>query len=104
MVVGAGAFVMAAHLGGGAQWTLSTFGLQAIVPDHIRGRIFAFDSALITAALALSSTVAGWLADYYDVRAVMLGLAGVALAYAVIWTAVTTPVRRSLRLRADPAA
>ena len=29
--------------GGGAQWMLSSYGLQKIVPDHIRGRIFAFD-------------------------------------------------------------
>ena len=35
--------VALAHTGGGAQWMLSSYGLQKIVPDHIRGRIFAFD-------------------------------------------------------------
>ena len=35
-----------AHLGGGAQWTLSTYGLQSAVPDYIRGRVFAADFAL----------------------------------------------------------
>jgi len=99
----AGLFVMGAHLGGGAQWTLSTFGLQAIVPDHIRGRVFAFDSGLITAALALSSTVAGLIADSVDVRVVMLGMACVALTYAVVWTLATTKVRRSLRPEVPPA-
>ena len=35
--------VFVAHLGGGAQWTLSTYGLQARAPDSIRGRILAGD-------------------------------------------------------------
>ena len=33
-------FVMLAHVGGGAQWTLSSYGLQLRSPDHIRGRIW----------------------------------------------------------------
>ena len=33
--------IFVAHLGGGSQWMLSTYGLQLLVPDHIRGRIFA---------------------------------------------------------------
>src|SRR5438552_3713193 len=37
----AGLMVLIGHLGGGAQWTLSSYGLQVIVPDRIRGRIFA---------------------------------------------------------------
>jgi MFS family permease len=87
-------FVLAAHLGGGAQWTLSTYGLQRIVPDRIRGRVFAFDFALVTMTLAASILVAGWAADRYDPRAVMAVLAAVALAYAVIWSALTTRIRR----------
>ena len=33
----AAVLVMTAHLGGGAQWSLSSYGLQVLVPDHIRG-------------------------------------------------------------------
>jgi MFS family permease len=91
----AGAFVFAAHLGGGAQWTLSSYGLQLIVPDRIRGRIFAFDEALISLTIALSATVAGWFANFFDARAVMVGLAAVAGAYAIVWTVATRNVRRS---------
>jgi MFS family permease len=91
----AGAFVFAAHLGGGAQWTLSSYGLQLIVPDRIRGRIFAFDEALISLTIALSATVAGWFAEFFDARTVMLGLAVVAGGYSVVWTLATRNVRRS---------
>ena len=55
--------IFAAHLGGGAQWVLSTFGLQVLVPDHIRGRVFAVDFAMITLSLAVSSVVAAAVAD-----------------------------------------
>jgi hypothetical protein len=93
----AGIFVLLGHLGGGVQWTLSTYALQLIVPDRIRGRIFAFDEALISLTLAGSATLAGWIADSVDARIVMLGLAMVALAYAAVWTVATRKVRRSLR-------
>jgi MFS family permease len=92
----AGLFVLIGHLGGGAQWTLSSYALQLIVPDHIRGRIFAFDEGFITLTLALSATIAGWISDVVDVRLVMLGLAGITLTYSVVWTIATSGVRRSL--------
>jgi MFS family permease len=93
----AGLFVLLGHLGGGAQWTLSSYALQVIVPDHIRGRIFAFDEGFITLTLAVSATLAGWISDFVDVRIVMLGLSGVTLAYTVLWTLATRGIRRSLR-------
>ena len=95
----AGVFVFVGHLGGGAQWTLSTYGLQILVPDHIRGRIFAFDEGFITLTIAVSATTAGWIADAVDVRFVMVGLAVVCLAYTVVWTFATRKVRRSFRPR-----
>src|SRR5439155_13275981 len=81
----AGAFVFLGHLGGGAQWTLSSYGLQLIVPDAIRGRIFAFDEGMITFTVAVSAVVAGVVANVVSVRVVMLGLACVILAYAAVW-------------------
>jgi MFS family permease len=84
-----------AHLGGGAQWTLSSYGLQRIVPDRIRGRIFAFDSALITVTLTVSALITGWSADAFDAggTAIVLGL--VAIAWALTWTVLTSDVRRA---------
>lgn len=90
----AAVFVLLAHLGGGAQWTLSTYGLQVIVPDRIRGRVFSFDFGLVTLTLACSILAGGWAADHFHPRAVMLVMAGVALAYAVAWSVATTRLRR----------
>jgi len=86
-----------AHLGGGAQWTLSSYGLQRIVPDRIRGRVFAFDQALITLTLALSSLLTGWAADpsHLGPRATAIALGGVAVVWALVWTWLTTNVRRA---------
>jgi MFS family permease len=93
----AGLMVAGAHLGGGSQWTLSSYGLQRIVPDSIRGRVFAFDFGLVTASIAIAAALAGLAADYWNVRYVMDGFAALGLAYAVLWTFLTRNVRRSLR-------
>ncbi len=55
--------VFGAHCGGGAQWTLSTLGLQRATPDAIRGRLFSFDYGLVTLAITVSTLAAGFLAD-----------------------------------------
>jgi MFS family permease len=52
-----------AHLGGGSQWTLSTYGLQRSTPDAIRGRIFSFDYGLVTMTIAISTLLAGLVAE-----------------------------------------
>ena len=90
--------VAVAHLGGGAQWILSSYGLQRVVPDRIRGRIFAFDAALITLTLTVSSLVTGWLATTWGARPTAFGLGAVAIAYAGVWTWLTTDVRRATML------
>ncbi|HEV3474458.1 MAG TPA: MFS transporter [Actinomycetota bacterium] len=99
----AAVFVLAGHLGGGAQWTLSTYGLQRIVPDRIRGRVFSFDFGLVTLTMAGSILLAGWAADRFGVRPVVTIVALVALAWAVVWSALTTSIRREHRETERPA-
>jgi MFS family permease len=89
-------FAVGAHLGGGAQWTLSTYGLQRIVPDYIRGRIFAFDFAFVTFSITVSNLVAGWSSEHFGPRPTMVALAAVAACYAGIWWTMTRRVRRRL--------
>jgi len=84
-----------AHLGGGAQWTLSSYGLQRIVPDRIRGRIFSFDFMLITISISVSAVVTGWAADRFGPRPAVITLGLVAIAWSAIWAWLTTDVRRA---------
>jgi MFS family permease len=90
--------VAIAHLGGGAQWMLSSYGLQRIVPDRIRGRIFAFDLALITLTFAVSSILTGVTADIFGARPVAIALGAIGTIYAVVWSVLTTDVRRATML------
>ncbi len=87
-----------AHMGGGAQWTLSSYGLQRIVPDRIRGRIFAFDGAMVTLTLTISGLVTAWLADQVGPRITAIGLGLVAMAWAATWAWLTADVRRATML------
>jgi MFS family permease len=90
--------VALAHVGGGAQWTLSSYGLQRIVPDRIRGRIFAFDGMLVTLTFGLSSLLTGWLAESFGPRVTAVGMGAVALGWAAVWSLLTTDVRRATLL------
>jgi len=89
----AGALV--AHLGGGAQWTLSTYGLQTAVPDHIRGRVFAADFALVTVTMSLSLVASGALAEITGPRPTTLLLAGVSCLWGLAYLTLTRPLRRA---------
>jgi MFS family permease len=90
--------VALAHVGGGAQWTLSSYGLQRIVPDRIRGRIFAFDGMLVTLTFGLSSLLTGWLAESFGPRVTAVGMGAVAMGWAAVWSLLTTDVRRATML------
>jgi MFS family permease len=99
-----------AHVGGGAQWMLSSYGLQKIVPDHIRGRIFAFDGMLVTLTFGISSLATGWLSDAIGPSKTAWLLGGVAVAWAALWFQLTSRVRREtlangcLPITAEPVA
>jgi MFS family permease len=99
--------VFCAHLGGGTQWTVSTFGLQALTPDRLRGRVLSLDYGLATLAIGVSALVAGLLADGYGVRAATWILTGAAALYGIAWLAWTRPLwrrqGRGRRRRQSPA-
>jgi MFS family permease len=102
----AGAFAVAmllvalAHLGGGAQWSLSTYGLQRETPDHLRGRVMAIDYGLATLFIGLSSIVAGVLADRFGEARATWWLAGVGSVYGAAWLGWSlAAVRRSREAR-----
>ncbi|NCX18708.1 MAG: hypothetical protein EBX15_08195, partial [Acidimicrobiia bacterium] len=89
--------VMFAHLGGGAQWTLSTYGLQVHAPDEMRGRVLAGDFALITLSLALSSVAAGLVSEQVGARATVAIFGALAAATSLAYLLLTRRVRAELR-------
>jgi predicted MFS family arabinose efflux permease len=89
--------VMFAHLGGGAQWTLSTYGLQVRAPDEMRGRVLAGDFALITLSLALSSVAAGLVSEQVGARATVAIFGALAAATSLVYLGLTRRVRAELR-------
>lgn len=89
--------IMAAHFGGGAQWTLSTYGLQMRSPDALRGRVLAGDMALVTLMLGVSSVMAGVLSEFFAVRTAM-AIMGIAAGIAATLNMTLTSSMR-LRLR-----
>lgn len=95
-------FVVSAHLGGGAQWTLSTYGLQRIVPDAIRGRVFSFDFGLATLSFSVSIFLGGWVADQWGPLAAIAVLAGISGLWAIVWTVLTARIRRESSFDQQP--
>jgi len=89
-------FITMAHLGGGAQWTLSTFGLQMRSPDEMRGRIIAGDFALVTLMMSVTSASAGVLSDAIGVRAAITSFAVAAAVASVIYVNATRHLHTQL--------
>lgn len=79
--------VVIAHMGGGAQWSVSTYGLQRVTPDRLRGRVMSLDYGLATLAIGVSSIVAGAIADAADEAISTWWLSGVAVIYGLSWLA-----------------
>lgn len=75
---------------GSTLWVASTTLLQEMVPDKIRGRIFALEFALLTLAVALSIGAVGRAIDNWglSVQQTTLASAGLAALVALIWGAV----------------
>jgi hypothetical protein len=84
--------VFGAHCGGGAQWALSTLGIQRSTPDAIRGRVFSLDYGLVTMTIAVSTLLAGFLADAVAPRSAVWVMAGLIVAAGTGWIAFAWPI------------
>lgn len=91
-----------AHLGGGAQWTLSTMGLQMESPDALRGRVLAGDFALVTLMLSVTSVLAGLVSQAFGVRPTVIVFSLLAATASVTYLAATSGIRRRLRTEQQP--
>jgi len=77
--------VIVAHLGGGAQWSMSTYGLQVATPDALRGRVMSLDYGIATLAIGASALVAGILADITGAANATWWLVGAGAVYGISW-------------------
>lgn len=90
----AAALVFVGHLGGGAQWMLSTYGLQRAAPDEIRGRIFSFDYGLVTLTISVSTILAGILSEKLAPQVAVWTMVALIAAAGTAWFAFTRPLLR----------
>jgi MFS family permease len=84
--------VFMAHCGAGAQWTLSTLGLQRATPDGLRGRVFSFDYTLVTLTITLSTLGAGFLADAFSPSLAVWVMVGLVVLAGSVWGIFARPL------------
>lgn len=75
--------------GGSINWTYSDVLLQMTVPNHLLGRVFAFDIAIFTLAVSISLWLTGFVSDTFhlDPRTIVLLLAAGSLVPLAVWSA-----------------
>lgn len=95
--------VTLAHMGGGAQWALTTYGLQLLTPDALRGRIFAADAALVTLAMSLSLVIAGILSGLVGPSITIAIVGACSLLWGVVFLVLTRVLRAEAEAEADAA-
>ena len=76
-------------MGGSVNWTYSDVLLQMSVPNHLLGRVFAFDIAIFTLAVSISLWLTGFITDTFHLspRMIVLLLAIGSLVPLVVWSA-----------------
>jgi MFS family permease len=89
------AFVLTAlaHLGGGTQWTLSTYGLNANTPDEFRGRIGSADFALVSLSMSISFVAGAFLDRRFGTTAAFTTLSIVSIAWGMLYLKATNTIR-----------
>jgi MFS family permease len=75
-------------VGGGIVWVFSTQLLMHLVPDHIRGRVFATEFALFTLMGAVSAAISGWSIDIpaIGLTGTLWWMAAICLVPGILWS------------------
>ncbi|MDR3036451.1 MAG: MFS transporter [Kitasatospora sp.] len=81
--------VVAAHVGGSMNSTLSSYALQAATPDGLRGRVLSVDLMFSTLSLGASQLLAGALSAVVAPSPAALCVAGVVTGYGALWWALS---------------
>jgi hypothetical protein len=88
------ALIVVAHTAGGGNWAMSTYALQAEVPDALRGRVFATDVMIATLSISVSQLVIGGFVDHVRPQRLIAWCGAVTLTYSVGWRLVTARLMR----------
>ncbi len=95
--------VVLAHVGGSTIWVFSTVLLQRLVPDRLRGRVFATELGLATLAISATTWLYGTAIDRGAGLRTMTGVLAVTLlGSAVLWAVANAAAGRH-RTAADNA-
>jgi MFS family permease len=76
-------------VGAGINWVFSTQLLFQLLPDKVRGRVFATEFALVTLANAAGAALIGWMLDHTQlgVSGILWWISGVTLLPGFLWLA-----------------
>lgn len=74
-------------VGTGVLWVFSAVLLQMLVPDKFRGRVFAFEFAMLTLTQSISTLAAGYMQDSlgWTIRQSTLAMAALGVVVALLW-------------------
>ena len=89
--------IAAAHVGGGAIWTMASYGLQTSTEDHIRGRVLAGDMGFAMLVTGLSSIGTGILGEILPIRIAIALVAGISGLCSLSYLLGTFGLRKRLR-------
>ena len=84
------------HAGGGSQWAFSTYGLQILTPDKLRGRIAGIDYSLYFLMNTISTLMIGYLTSIYDVLFVFKLFPVLGFIFGFIWYLSTRKIWKNL--------
>jgi MFS family permease len=92
-------------VGSGAVWVFSAALLQMLTPDRFRGRVFAFEFALLTLTQSVSTFFAGFAQDSWEMGAaeVTAVLGWLGLVVACVWLLFARWARPFLRDESGPS-
>ena len=84
------------HSGGGSQWAFSTYGLQVLTPDRLRGRIAGIDYSLYFLMNTISTLMIGYLATIYGVLFVFKLFPVIGFLFGFVWYLSTRNIWKNL--------
>ena len=84
------------HAGGGSQWAFSTYGLQILTPDKLRGRIAGIDYSLYFLMNTISTLMIGYLTSIYGVLFVFKLFPVLGFIFGFIWYLSTRKIWKNL--------